>query len=103
MARNGVIEAQQCGIFEWRGWWFIWGNIIRELLAFNKIELLPWDVLPDIMTHDLEDPLVEGAELAFYDGIANLTSAGDMAFPELRAIYQYDPRFQPTKEILSAL
>jgi hypothetical protein len=101
MARGGLIDAQRCGIFEWHGWWFIWGNVVRELLAFNKIELLPWDMIPDCMTHDLEDPLPEGAELAFYDGIANLTSAGDYAFDGLRAIYQGDPRFQVPDEILT--
>jgi hypothetical protein len=100
MARNGVIEPDQCGIFEWHGWWFIWGNVIRDLLSFNKIELLPWDIIPGCMTHDLDEPLVKGAELAFYDSIANLTMAGDIAYPVLKAIYQYDSRFQVTEDIL---
>jgi hypothetical protein len=101
MCRYGHFDPQNCGIFEWRGWWFIWGNIIRELLAFNKIELLPWDFIPGCMTHEMVDPLPDGQELAFYDGIAALTLAGDLAFPELRAIYESDSRFQATPEILS--
>jgi hypothetical protein len=100
MCRSGEFDPQNCGIFEWRGWWFIWGNIIRELLAFNKIELLPWDYLPACMTHQMEDPLPDGPELAFYDGIAALTLAGDLAFPELCAIYESDSRFQVPPEIL---
>jgi hypothetical protein len=100
MCRHGHFDPQNCGIFEWHGWWFIWGNVVRELLAFNKIELLPWDLIPDCMTHELDDPLPEGPELAFYDGIAALTLAGDLAFPELRAAYENDPRFQVTPEIL---
>ncbi|MFN2150914.1 MAG: transglutaminase-like domain-containing protein [Anaerolineales bacterium] len=99
MCRHGQADPRQFGIFEWHGWWFIWGNVIRELLAFNKIELLPWDYLPNCMTHQLEDPLPETTELAWYDGIAALTLAGDAAFPELRAIFEADPRFQLPAEI----
>jgi len=100
MCRQGDVDAQQFGIFEWHGWWFIWGNVVRELLAFNKIELLPWDFIPGCMTHNLEDPLVEYPELSFYDGIAALTLAGDVAFEALRAIYEKDTRFHPSDELL---
>jgi hypothetical protein len=100
MCRHGQFDPQNCGIFEWRGWWFIWGNIIRELLAFNKIELLPWDYLPGCMTHEMADPLPDDPELAFYDGIAALTLAGDLTFSELRAIYDGDARFLVPPEIL---
>jgi hypothetical protein len=94
MCRHGEADPQQFGIFDMHGWWFIWGNVVRELLAFNKIELLPWDVIPGCMTHNLDDPMSAGAELALYDGVASLTLAGDAAFPELRAIYENDPRFR---------
>ncbi len=100
MCRQGKADAQQFGIFEWHGWWFIWGNVVRELLAFNKIELLPWDIIPGCMTHNLDDPLAEGPELSLYDGIVALTLAGDLAFEGLRAIYDNDIRFQATEEIL---
>jgi hypothetical protein len=99
ICRQGLAVPQQFGIFEWHGWWFIWGNVVRELLAFNKIELLPWDVLPGCMSHELDDPLPTGAELALCDGFAALTLAGDAAFPELRAIFEGDPRFQAPSEI----
>ncbi len=94
MCRFGQVESQQFGIFDWRGWWFIWGNVVRDLLAFNKVEILPWDILPDCMTHELNDPLPQDGELSLYDGIASLTLAGDLAFPELRACYENDTRFQ---------
>jgi hypothetical protein len=53
------------------------------------------------MTHNLEDPLAEGSELSFYDGIAALTLAGDLAFDDLLAIYKKDARFHATSEILN--
>ena len=73
---------------------------MRELLAFNKVELLPWDVIPGCMKHNLKDHLPSSPELALYDGIASLTLAGDAAFPDLLSIYDNDPRFQATSEIL---
>lgn len=98
--RLGAADPTHFGISNMHGWWFIWGNVVRELLALNKIEILPWDYLPGCMTHELSDPVPSGAELAFHDGIASLTVAGDFAFQSLRALYDTDPRFQVTKEIL---
>lgn len=97
--RHGQANPHQFGIFDWHGWWFIWGNVGRDLLAFNKIELLPWDILPNCMTHELDDPTTTGSELAFCDGISSFTLAEDLAFSQLRAIYD-DPVFQITNEIL---
>lgn len=99
MCRLEKAAPQQFGIFEMRGWWFIWGNVVREILSLNKIELLPWDILPGCMTHNLEAPLVDGPELAFYDGIAALTLAADVAWADLRAIYDKDARFHLTEDI----
>ena len=100
MCRQGQAEPRQFGIFDMHGWWFIWGNVVRDLLAFNKVEILPWDIIPGCMAHDLSAPLATGSELALYDGVAALTMAGDCAFPKLRAIYDNDPRFQATSEII---
>ncbi len=98
--RLGQAQPEQFGIFDLHGWWFIWGNVVRELLSFNKVELLPWDYLPGCMTHPLDAPLASGPELALYDGVAALTLAGDLAFEALRGIYEQDARFQATPEIL---
>lgn len=32
------------GILDMHGLWFIAGNVIRDLLSLNKMELLPWDM-----------------------------------------------------------
>jgi len=102
MCRHREADPQKFGIFEWHGWWFIWGNVVRELLAYSKVEILPWDVLPGCMTHEMEDPLPEGVELALYDGIAALTLAGDLAYQELRAVVERDARFQIPTEIFQS-
>jgi hypothetical protein len=41
--RAGVIDPLTCGIFDMWGAWFVRSNVIRDLAALNKIELLPWD------------------------------------------------------------
>src|SRR5579863_10087351 len=42
--RNGHDEPARFGIFDMAGLWFICSNVVRDLAALNKIELLPWDV-----------------------------------------------------------
>ena len=91
--RRGEARPEDFGIFDMHGWWFIWGNVVRELLAFNKVEILPWDYEIGFFTHRLEDPLPpEGPELAEYDRMAALTVAGDPAFLALRNLYACEPQ-----------
>ncbi len=93
--RSDVDKPERYGIFEMNGWWFILGNVIREVLAFNKVEILPWDHEVSFFAHRLEDPLpADGPELAEYDRLAALTVAGDSAFDELRRLYEVEPRLQ---------
>ena len=91
--RSGADKAERYGIFEMNGWWFILGNVIREVLAFSKIEILPWDHEVGFFSHRLADPLPDdGPELAEYDRLAALTVAGDTTFDELRRLYEVEPR-----------
>lgn len=93
MCRRGEAQPEEFGIFDMHGWWFIWGNVVRELLAFNKVEILPWDSEIGFFTHGLEDSLPpEGPELAEYDRMAALTVAGDPAFLALRNLYACEPQ-----------
>ena len=43
ICRSGNANPDQFGIFDMHGWWFIWGNVIRDFLSRNKIEILDWD------------------------------------------------------------
>jgi hypothetical protein len=97
--RRGEANPADFGIMDMHGWWFIWGNVVRELLAFNKVEILPWDHEVGFFTHGLEDPLpADGPELAEYDRLAALTTAGDQAFLALRNLYTCEPQLHvPSK------
>jgi hypothetical protein len=91
--RSGIANPDQFGIFDMHGWWFIWGNVIRDFLALNKIEILPWDGGWGFLTHKLSDPLPNESELIQYDQIAELSSRPDDAFKQLRSLFINDARF----------
>ncbi len=95
MCREGIADPYQFGIFDMHGWWFIWGNVIRDFLALNKIEILPWDWGWGFLTNDLNDPLPPKFELAKYDDIAKISADPDMHFQELRLLFNKEPRFHP--------
>ena len=83
-----------------RGLWFIAGDLIRDVAALNKVELLPWDVwgaMP-LPGDDMGDDL-----LAFLDQIAVLTHDPDANFAELRARYASDDRLRAPASVFNAL
>jgi Transglutaminase-like superfamily len=43
--RSGDVDPQEFGIFDQRGLWFVFGDLMLDLAAINGIELLPWDGL----------------------------------------------------------
>jgi hypothetical protein len=95
MCRQGLAQPEQFGIFDMNGWWFIWGNVVRDFLSFNKVELLPWDWTPELFTRRLEDPLPgPGEELAFYDEVAGLSAQADAAIDRIRSWYETDARWR---------
>lgn len=94
MCRKELADPKQFGIMDMHGWWFIWGDLVRDFLALNKLEILPWDYEIEVFTHPLEDPFPDDPqEIAFYDRIAALTQAGDEAFSEVRSEFE-EPRWR---------
>ena len=98
MCRAGQAIPEQFGIFDMHGWWFIWGNVIRDFLSLNKIEILPWDGNWGYLVHDLKDPLPGSPELTRYDHIAGVSASSGEDFHQLRAMMNRDTRFHPPKE-----
>ena len=43
MCRAGGADPDSFGIFELRGLGFVRGNVVRDLLALGRLEVLPWD------------------------------------------------------------
>jgi hypothetical protein len=58
MCRAGEADPNEFGIFDLRGLWFVVGDLLLDLAALNKVELLPWDGLgggPNWQRDDLDE------------------------------------------------
>lgn len=89
MARRGEADPDCFGIFEWKGMDFIKGNLLRDLLSFNKFEVLPWD-----FWGILQRPYAEmnESELAALDEMAEVCHRADVA--AAHALYRSTPDYQ---------
>lgn len=64
--RRGEDDPERFGIMDMRGSWFIAGNVVRDLAALHKVELMPWDVwgaidaLPDDLVDEVAAAVVSG-------------------------------------------
>jgi hypothetical protein len=93
LCRSGQADPDAFGIFDMHGLWFVRGDLIRDFLAFNKVEILPWDGGWGHLTKLDYQAGDENADSDLMDRIAALTLAGDEAFAEIRALYKQDAGF----------
>ena len=94
MCRSGEADPDHFGIFDMWGLWFVRGNLVRDLAALNKVELLPWDWQGWPLIERQKEALSE-ADLALLDRAAALTLADNDSFTAVRAIYTENADFQP--------
>lgn len=94
LCRRGEANPDDFGIFEWHGLEFVRGDLLRDFLAFSKVEILPWDggwgYLIELSPEQVE-PVY-----ALMDRVAALTLADD--FAAIRALYEEDASFHPPAE-----
>ena len=91
MCRAGQADPETFGIFDMHGMWFIRGNLGRDFLALNKIEILPWDGW-GILYKD--EKALTDEDRTFLDHIAALTMAGDADLAQIRSLYASDERLR---------
>jgi hypothetical protein len=89
LCRAGKADPNVFGIFTGnkRGLWFIAGELIRDVAALNKAEVLVWDVwgaMPE------PDTRLDQRQLARFDRLAALTRDPDASFTELTELYRDD-------------
>lgn len=82
--RSGETDPEKFGIFDMHGMWFIRGNLVRDIAALNKVELLPWDGWGLI---DREYATLSHEDLIVLDEIASMTSR-DVDFVAVRNLYE---------------
>jgi len=92
--RRGQAEPEQFGIFDMHGLWFIAGNVVRDLLSLNRVELLPWDIW-HVMNRWGPGLPFSKEDTAWLDHLAEVTMGGDAGCDEVRYLYQLDPRLKP--------
>jgi hypothetical protein len=91
LCRAGQADPQKFGIFKMRGMDFIRGDLIRDFLALNNLEILPWDNYGLIAKHKSQ---LNEKEIELLDHIAGLTLEPDESFEEIRSIYQNNKDLQ---------
>ena len=68
--------------------------MIRDFMALNKLEVLPWDC-NELMTSDKK---LNQEEINLVDQVAELTTAGDRSFSEIRALYESNSALRMGKD-----
>ena len=91
MCRAGQADPDQFGIFDMHGLWFVRGDLVRDFLSLNKIEILPWDGWGLIYKDEAQ---VTEDDRKFLDRIATLTLDADAAFADVRSICENDDRLR---------
>ncbi len=74
LCRAGKADPQEFGIFDMHGLFFVRGDLLLDIAALNKVELLPWDAW-DPRAPDWEP---EKAELEAVDDLARAIVADDL-------------------------
>jgi hypothetical protein len=96
--RAGRADPQRFGILDMFGLWFIRGNVVRDVAARAKRELLPWDGWGLMTKYDADS---DAAELAMLDHAAELTLAGDERLDELLTLQAAESGMRVPREIVS--
>lgn len=91
LCRSGAANPDDFGIFEWHGLEFVRGDLLRDFLAFSKVELLPWDGGWGYLVELAPEQIAP--TYALMDRVAALTLAND--FAGIHALYEEDANFHP--------
>jgi hypothetical protein len=100
--RTRKADPSKFGIFEGnlRGLWFIAGDLVRDVAALNKMEMLAWDVW-GAMPRPGE--ALSDDQLAFFDRLAELTHQPGESFDELRKLYEGDSSLRVPGTVFNAV
>ncbi len=82
------------------GLWFIAGNLVRDLAALNRVEMLPWDLWG---AQPQPGEQLGPERLSFFDELARITHDSDANFHELRRRYDGDESVRVPRAVFNAL
>ena len=81
------------------GLWYVQSQLVRDLAAVNKMELLCWDCWG--LGHADPDEHPSPDDTILLDRVAAVTQARNEAFPDLRAIYEHNQQLRVPPVIIS--
>lgn len=96
--RRGDVDPERFGILDLRGLWFVRGNLVRDLAAHAKRELLPWDAWGLMVDRDRPS---DAAELALLDRVAEVTQGTDDRYAETLALHESEPGLRVPRVVRS--
>ena len=93
--RDGDVPAEDFGVYgdgRWNamGWTMAMESVTCDMLALNKVELLPWDTPP--FAEKAEDEM-SPEDMALIEKAAQLTVNVDTRWHEMREFYEKHPAF----------
>lgn len=98
LCREEGVDPEKFGIFDMHGLWFVAGDLLRDLAALNKMELLPWDCWGVL----LEDHYTASEEaLALLDRAAAMALVDNTQFDAMQALYAGSDRLRVPPVIAS--
>jgi hypothetical protein len=97
MCRSGKQDPDKFGNCDMHGLGLVRGNLVRDVAALNKMELLPWDCWGVILNEQLDHP----DDLCMLDELATLTAVDQPNIAAIRARYESDPRLHVGGNLLS--
>ena len=85
--RNNGLDSSKFGIFQgnMRGLWFIAGNLVKDVAALNKMEMLQWDAWGAMPRPN--NKLQDKKKLKFFDRLSSLTQDPDSSFKQIHELY----------------
>jgi hypothetical protein len=101
LCRSGEANPDDFGLApdSMHGLWYIQSQLVRDLAAMNRMELLCWDCWGLGNADPKEDPSASNTILL--DRVAALTQRGNEAFGALRAIYEHNEHLRVPPVIIS--
>lgn len=101
VCRSGQADPDDFGLGSdsMHGLWYVQSQLVRDLAAMNKMELLCWDCWGLGNADPDEAPSAD--DLALLDCVAALTQAANESFAELHALYEHNQQLRVPPVIIS--
>jgi hypothetical protein len=102
MCRNGEASPDQFGLsfLKEYGIWFVANNLVRDVAALNKMEMLPWDVWGVMAA---PNAAIASETASAFDEVARYSLEPDVHFNALQERYRSDPRFTVPPTVTNAI